>query len=151
MSRFNDPERKIEAIREEFHDLNDLEIQPGYRVNDLVSREECHRATTIVKGEVDAIVKQIEFARLQHARGKAQLDTEWLMRAQNAVRWKRRVLTAIHAKRQCLPKAERPFDFKQIILDVIQEDIGERRMDEYVAIARIRAEAVNKSNSGENS
>ena len=130
---------KVSAVQEEFHDLNDLEIQPGYRVNDLIDRAECHRAYALLQGEVDAVVRQIEAARLRHAKGQEQLDTTWLMRAQNAIRWKRRVMKAIQAKLHALPRPERNAkELRVLILEVIQEDIGEARMDAYVAEARRR-------------
>lgn len=121
---------KIASVKEEFHDLNDLEIQPGYRINDLVDRAECNRARGLLHGEIDVIVRQIEAARLDHAKGRKQLDTEWLMRAQNAIRWKRRVMKAISAKMEQLPFSTRPRaeTFRACLLEVIREDIGEERL-----------------------
>lgn len=138
MIEHNHQNAKISAIREEFHGLNDLEIQPGFRVNDLTTRVECHRAIALVQGEADTIVTQIEDARLRHAKGQEQLDTAWLMRAQNAIRWKRRIIKAIQAKIHAIPRPTKSRELREFILEVIGEDIGEDRMSSYVLEARRR-------------
>ena len=148
-------EQKIAAVKEEFHDLNDLEIQPGYRVNDLVDRAECNRACGILQGEIDTIVRQIETARLDQAKGRKMINTEWLVRAQLAIRWKRRVMKAIRTKMEQLPFSTRPRaeTFRACLLEVIREDLGDDRLTAYAEEARRRfpefSRPVDKSNNGE--
>jgi hypothetical protein len=131
-------EEKIASVKDEFHELNDLEIQPGYRVNDLVSRAECDRARVLLKTEIDNIVRQIEVARLEHAKGRKMINNEWVLRAQNAIRWKRRVMKAVAAKSKQLPLSTRPRaeTFRTCLLRVISADLGEERMAEYAEKAR---------------
>ena len=129
---------KIEAIKNEFHDRNDLEIEPGYRVNDLVTRDECNRAIVKLSAECDTIVRQIEAARLNQAKGIRQLDGAWMIRAQSAIRWKRTVMKAIRAKLDQLPAEKRREGFRKALLEVIEEDIGEEKMSRYAAVTRAR-------------
>jgi hypothetical protein len=133
----------IAAIRDEFHDWNALEIEPGFTINDLISREECNRAQVIVQGQVNVIIQQIASAKLSQAKGQSQLDTVWMMRAQNAIRWKRRLITAIHAKRSTFPKAPRPpgnviINRQEAILQIAEEEVGRDHIKRWVEKARAR-------------
>lgn len=143
-------EKKIEAIKDEFHEWNDVFIQPGFSINDLMTREECARAVTQINSEVRLINDQIAEARLEHARGKKQIDGQWVFRAGKAIRYKRNLITAINAKRESIPKSQKSEELRQTILDVIREDIDEDRMQAYVAVAKSRMKPVDKSNSGGN-
>lgn len=131
-------EKKIEAIKDEFHEFNDMSIQPGFHISDLMTREECVRAVAQLTTEIRLINDQIAAARLSHAKGQKQLDGQWVFRAGKAIRYKRNLITAINAKRESIPRRERVLDLRQVILDVIREDIGEDRIQAYVAIAKAR-------------
>lgn len=154
---------RIEAIRNEFHPLNEHEIEPGLTVHDLRSRGECNRVITMLSADMDRIKNQIAEARLAAAKGKKQLDGQWLIRAQSAIRWKKTLVRTIRGKMEGMPlrpkpKAEVLVERRAIILDVIQADIGDDAMKQYVAVAKQRRpelfaqhEPVDTVNNGDNS
>lgn len=149
-TRANVAAKKIEAIKDEFHEWNEIFIQPGFSINDLMTRDECTRAIAQLTNEIKAINDQIAAARLDHAKGRKQLDGDWVFRAGKAIRHKRSLITAVRSKMESIPRSEKRDQMRQVILDVIRDDIGEDRMQAYVAEARRRFTPVDKSNNGEN-
>lgn len=132
---------RIEAVRNEFHSLNEHEIEPGLTVHDLRTRGECNRVITLLNGDMDRIRNQIAEARLAAAKGKRQLDGQWLIRAQSAIRWKKNLVRAVRGRMEGMPLPPKPklevlIERRAIILDVIQTDIGDDAMKRYVTIAK---------------
>lgn len=134
---------RVEAIRNEFHFLNEQEIEAGLSIHDLTTRAECNRAMTLLGTDINKINNQISEARLLHAKGKKMLDADWLKRAQSAIRHKKQLIRTIRGRMEDMPAPAKPskvvvVERRAIILDVIQEDIGTEAMKAYVETARQR-------------
>lgn len=113
----------------------DLEIEPGLRVRDLPTREECTAAVMRIDMEIDGIIAQIADAEANPSRR----SPGWRTRAQSAIRWKKRVRAAINAHATAMA-AGRPHldDKRQVILDTIRFEIGADEFERLVAVAKSR-------------
>ncbi|WP_275790461.1 hypothetical protein [Pararhizobium gei] len=121
-------------------DPMDIEIEPGIRVRDLTTTEDCEASIIIIERDRDKICAQI--ATAEETPGIRPAG--WRTRAQSALRWKKRVLKAVRAHQVGLPTAvamassAKRRDRRQILLDVILDDIGEAAVDAYVTAARAK-------------
>lgn len=111
----------------------DLEIEPGFRVRDLNTVEECAAALINLDMEIENIISQI-------GRSEASPDLKpkgWRTRAQSAIRWKKRVRKAVFTYRATLtPTRPQITDKRQAILDAIKAEIGDAEFDRLVQIAK---------------
>lgn len=113
----------------------DLEVWPGKTVRQLASRGECQQALFRLEMDMADITAQI-------ARDEAEPGLHppgWRTRAQNAMRWKKRVKTAIadFAKRYDPPSAPAATK-RKLLLDVIKDELGADEFDRLVGIAKGR-------------
>lgn len=119
----------------------DIEIEPGFPIRNLETVEACDGILMKLDMEIGSIINQIG---MSEADPKA-FEKGWRTKAQNALRWKRRVTSAIHARRETLRKETPPArsgdaaeSRRALIIAVIQEDIGDEAMERYARIARHR-------------
>lgn len=112
----------------------DFEIEPGRRVRDLSTPEECASATLRLEMDMESILAQI---------GRAEADPDrvepgWRTRAQTALRWKKRIRKAVLSYRQVLVSQPGRDARRRAILDTIREEVGDEAFDAYVDLARGR-------------
>ncbi|NTF35525.1 hypothetical protein [Agrobacterium rubi] len=126
---------------------DDIEVEPGIYIRDLTDIAACKRAVERLDFDISSIAAQI--GRAEENPGSTLPG--WRTKAQNAQRWKKRAIKAINIKmKEMAPAAPASKeDLRQAILDVIREDIGEDRMQAYVAIAKARLAPVDNGNNGE--
>ena len=121
----------------------DLEIEPGFRVRDLNTVEECNAALLNLDMAIESILSQI-------AHSEANPDRKpkgWRTKAQSAIRWKKRVHKAALAYRAMLtPTRPQIGDKRKAILDTIKREIGEAEFDRLVQIAKDRNPELDWSN-----
>lgn len=127
---------------------DEIEIEPGTRIRDLTDIASCQRAVDRLECEIGSIAAQI--GRAEENPGTSAPG--WRTRAQNAQRWKKRAIKIINVKMREMAFTPRPKGdaMRQAILDVIREDIGEKRMQVYAEIAKQRFAPVDNGNNGEN-
>lgn len=122
----------------------DLEIEPGFRVRDLNTTEECAAALINLDLEIENIIGQI-------GRSEANPDLRpkgWRTRAQSAIRWKKRVRKAVLTYQATLtPARPQIADKRRAILDTIRSEIGDAEFDRLVQIAKDRNPELNWSAS----
>jgi hypothetical protein len=121
-------------------DQLDIEIEPGVRVRDLTSSDQCAAVVRKIERDRDSICAQIAIA--EDAPGLK--PPGWRTRAQSALRWKKRVIKAVKARQETLPTEQAANseavrkERRRLILAVIEEDIGDEAMARYVRLARHR-------------
>ena len=125
----------------------DLEIEPGFRVRDLNTVEECAAALIKLDMEIEKIISQIGRSETN----PGDRPKGWRTRAQSAIRWKKRVRSAVLSYRTMLTPTRPPArsqvnDKRQAILDTIQREIGDAEFERLVQIAKDRNPDLNWSN-----
>lgn len=111
----------------------DLEVLPGKKVRDLASREECQRAMFAIDMALETIAGQIAQAEAD----PLSREPGWRTRAQSAIRWKKRIKTAIYDfSRRFEPVPTPTGTRRKLLLDVIKDDLGADEFDRLVGVAK---------------
>lgn len=145
MSKFQrlSPEHIVNSL-----DPLDMEIEPGFKVRQLCTPAECNRAMVKVENDMSAIGTQIARAEAN----PLSVPAGWRSKAQNAMRWKKRIIRAIreHAINLAKENGDGREHRRQYILKVIEDELGGEAMDRFVSIARKRhPEAFGTVDNGE--
>ncbi|MGN6549256.1 MAG: hypothetical protein ACTHJ3_05115 [Pararhizobium sp.] len=113
----------------------DLEVEPGFRVRDLASKDECDAAVL----QIDMAIERI-LAQIGHAEASEEPSPPgWRTRAQSAIRWKKRVRqTVVTYAKTMEPKRPPSERRRQVILDTIRSEIGDDEFERLLAIAKRR-------------
>ena len=113
----------------------DLEILPGKTVRQLASRDECQAALFQIENDLLTIQNQIAGAEAN----PASVAPGWRTRAQTAIRWKKRIRTAIVDFAKGYEPVPTPTGTKRkLILDVIKDELGADEFDRLIGIAKQR-------------
>jgi len=113
----------------------DIEVQPGTRVRDLKSVDECTSAILVIEHDMAKIMAQI---------GRAEADPDtvekgWRTRAQGAMRWKKKARRAVMAHAQTLAHGSiGTADKRQAILRTIKAAIGADEFNRLVLLAQMQ-------------
>ncbi|HEV7417899.1 MAG TPA: hypothetical protein VGN98_17225 [Tianweitania sediminis] len=99
------------------------------RVRDLTSVEQCDQALCVIDGEQALILAQIADDEALPTRPPG-----WRTKAQNALRYKKRLRTAVLNWRLLLGKGAKQ-DKRKLLLQVIKEEVGEDDFARFVALA----------------
>ena len=121
-------------------DPNAFENEPGTTVGDLLTRDECDHARLMLESNIDTVMSQISKSE-QDAREGRPWEAGWRTRAQNAIRWKRRAISAIRQREVTLPaRGDKPaiHDKRRAILKTIEEELGSTEFERLVGIAKDR-------------
>lgn len=133
--------RQYAGARGHFYmDPLDIEIEPGFKVRDIKSVEECVGVISRLELQISSITSQIA----RDEQNPSQSRPGWRSSAQNAIRWKKRAMKAIrlHQEGMARTAAADKETKRATILKVIGEEIGENAMLEYVRIAHRRYPSV---------
>ncbi|MEP9370489.1 hypothetical protein [Mesorhizobium sp. KR1-2] len=118
----------------------DLIVEGDMCVRDLRTREECDAEVLKLEMEIESIIAQIAESETDPARR----GPGWRTRAQSAIRWKKRVRSAIKNHAATLRPARHKPDVKQqddkqrVILDTVRLELGEDEFARLVAVAKSR-------------
>jgi hypothetical protein len=133
-------ERVKGAILDPSHTALDMEIEPGLKVRDLSTFDECQRAMLMLTDTINKIGSQLKDAEMQRLRTGVPTNKEWRASAQRAIVWKKQVrhAVAIHARTMRPPPADRRDAYKQAIIDTFHDELGADEFHRILAIAKKR-------------
>lgn len=115
------------------NDPLDIEFEPGRKIRDLATVADCASAVIQLENEMSSIMSQIS---RQEADPNA-FAKGWRGRAQNAMRWKKRVKTSILAHAAMLNRTTGDTgDKRRAILRTIREVIGADEFERLVALSQ---------------
>lgn len=120
----------------------DLEVAPDVKVRDLKSRAECTEAMLRIDMDMESIQAQI---------GRAEADPTlaapgWRTKAQSAIRWKKRIKTAVHVFAQSFDMPPPLLSAKRkAIIETFKNELGADEFERIIAIAKVRYPAVFQS------
>lgn len=116
----------------------DLIVEGDTTVRDLKTREECEAEALKLEMDIEGIIAQIA----QSEADPGHRAPGWRTRAQSAIRWKKRIRSAIKNHAATLnparSKPPKPDDKQRVILDTIRLELGEEEFARLVAVAKSR-------------
>lgn len=113
----------------------DLIVEGDTTVRDLATREECEAEALRLEMDIERIIAQIA----QSEADPARRGPGWRTRAQSAIRWKKRVRSAIKNHAATLSvRRPKPDDKQRVIVDTIRLELGEDEFARLVAGAKSR-------------
>lgn len=113
----------------------DLIVEGDTTVRDLKTREECEAEALRLEMDIEGIIAQIAESEADPGhRGPG-----WRTRAQSAIRWKKRVRSAIKNHAATLSvRRPKPDDKQRVLIDTIRLELGEDEFARLVAVAKSR-------------
>jgi hypothetical protein len=113
------------------------EIKPGVTVGDLKTKEECTVAIWGLERERDKILGQIA---TDEARPAMDRRPGWRTKAASALRWKKRIISAIHTHAGTLVPPRPPKSSSEVranvILNIIRDEVGPREFERLIDLAK---------------